>query len=71
MSARTREERTHRLHKILNAREIGTLLAALRLYHRHVRYPVRMTEGRDAPLDDSDIDDLCEDLNFGTTSIEP
>lgn len=52
----------------LDYRELSTILAALRHWQHHVSDEVRQTdpiagEGGQTPLDDAEIDALCEALN--------
>jgi hypothetical protein len=55
----------------LNDRQLATVLAALRAYQRTPRqssdiHDVATNGGELSPLDDVEIDELCESLNFGT-----
>ncbi len=55
---------------MLDDRQLGTVLAALRYWQRYALEESRLDDdiatdcGRFNPLADSEIDDLCELLNF-------
>ena len=52
--------------------EADTIIAALRLWQRSPAYPkINIAEEHGDMLDDSAIDDLIEEINFGDVSIPP
>lgn len=57
----------------LNRREIATVLAALRFYQANFYDPAEMREEMNSlfedyePLNHEEIDDLCEQINYGLT----
>lgn len=51
----------------LNSQELATVLAALRFWQRKgpttIEWDIATNGGKFLPLDDNEIDDLCEKLN--------
>lgn len=62
------------MNTTLNPRQLGTLLAALRLWQRvgerqgGPELPIATNEGEFAPLQGGEIDALCEQINLGSGS---
>ena len=81
MKHTAKQESSKLLERYITARELGTILAALRYWQgnlleelaeakRERRPPIIMDPehfyGDITPLSDNEIDELCEKLNFGS-----